>query len=365
MQKNIITRRKFLSNILKGTAITTLLSLSITNTGCPDQRIVNDYKQLEYNLNGEIKNFGVNFYYKRGDILDGAIIFSHGFGVGPKNHLDLINNFALNGYLVVAPEHNDYLLFRPEDGIFSFENLQRIIPDAERILESIRQIPEYSDISLQEVISLFSDILFSGAESENIEDISNDLFYNRRIELEKSIEAGINFLNSENAKIGLIGYSLGGNTVLELSSEKGYTYPKLFLSPVSGFSKASELKGPSRWITGNLDVFYQQTFNAYDKAPSPSSFINLKDVGHATFARDICLIGNPICPTLEIISNNTEPIDFNCVICDDYIEKLRVINSASLAFFNQRLKSEGFEGMFSGRFSDRVLEYYRKNIIEK
>ena len=168
-------------------------------------------------------------------------------------------------------------------------------------------------------------------------------------------------MNSENVKIGMIGYSLGGDTMFELANEKEYDYPKLFLSPISTILKASELKGPSRWITGDLDVFKQQTLNAYNEAPSPSSFINLKDVGHATFARDVCLIARPICPTIEFIyNNNSEPIDLNCIICDDYVEKLRVIISASLAFFDQHIKNSGNEGIFLGRFSDRVLEYHRK-----
>lgn len=190
------------------------------------------------------------------------IIFSHGFGGCGKQSSFLMQYLADNGYIVAAPDHADARWCRNENA----ENFER----TEKWPEQPFRYPEkWTD---QTDRDRHNDILFV------LEDLLKDRKYTNYIDQEK---------------IGLMGHSLGGYTVLGLAgawpSWKDERFKAIVaLSPfVQPYVMKQTLDGidvPVMYQGGTKDKditpVIKKSMGAYAITQAPKYFIELQNADH-------------------------------------------------------------------------------------
>src|SRR3989344_255728 len=160
-----MTRREFGKRSLKYIAVGAFIGATAS---CPIyEEVKTDDVRLSYNSDSEFRELPVRFFYPKHWSESLSLIgFSHGFSASPNVYDVLLREIALSGYLVVAPQHNDYINFLPSGGIVSV-NLPRFIDDAEEVLGEIHNVDGFVDYSYSETWDLF----FGGVINGSISDV--------------------------------------------------------------------------------------------------------------------------------------------------------------------------------------------------
>tara|TARA_Y100000310_G_scaffold211920_1_gene212706 strand:+ start:4563 stop:5597 length:1035 start_codon:yes stop_codon:yes gene_type:complete len=344
MEIGDIGRRDFLKTMAKSAGA--LGFLGGVNGCLSYSDLVEERYQLDYLVEGESKEMSVDVSYPRD--YEGSlpvVVFSHGIISSPSLYSGILKDIAMEGYFVVAPQHNDVVNFLSDGSLITLENLPGFLEDFDYVLDEVRNIEEYRDFNLVNILGLFWDELNSGDVVDGvIRDLASSLVEYRLPEFSKCVESiedlSSNVSNVDCGSVGLMGHSLGGFPMLEeLSKNNSAMKGGLFLSPASAFTSIENVAVPTRWMTGTRDWGYGMTLNSYEKSYNPSSFVSFSGAGHATFS-------NLGCSLEENVS------------CDEREVMRRGITDASISFFNCWLKDNGSgEEFLEGNGVD---EYYSK-----
>ncbi|PZQ45646.1 MAG: hypothetical protein DI551_06765 [Micavibrio aeruginosavorus] len=198
------------------------------------------------------------------------IIFSHGFGGCAKETGFLMSYLAESGYIVIAPDHGDA---RCDRGAGSVGLVQPLRAGAMDWPEKPFRNPEaWTD---KTEADRRDDVLFA------LSSMLDDRQYKNYVDTDK---------------IGLIGYSLGGYTVMGLTGAWPSWKDKRFkaalvLSPYAApFLKKNTIKNigvPVMYQGGTRDMdltpLMKRRGGVYDSTPSPKYFIEYEGAGHLSF----------------------------------------------------------------------------------
>ena len=383
------------------------MTLLLLNGGCPQPTIINETKTLQYFNHGRLMNINIGLWYpaEKPAAKSGLIIFSHGLGGSPKTYQTLIDCLVERGYIIVAPYHNDYLTtLNPLLPLrLNFRQLLTIFED---ILDNLRQINGYENISLNELLDQIVDQCVAGLiNNEAVVEVFSDAFAYRSQELGLAIDLAIAFDRDETSrlygiidenKIAVAGHSMGGDTILRkvIAGNPAYD-PRIkaavLMSPLSAWSKVADIAVPTRWITGTLDDprLYPAIYQAFALSPGPSSLIDFYDVGHLTFSDAACALHQLVAwlwPGLAIsdksftadaesLATDAEsfaagasspevgeklfrPIDFAAT--RNWQEKTEMINAASADFFGFWLNGASSENNWLMTYQDWIFYFAEK-----
>jgi len=325
-----------------------IVALGGLTAGCPlKDPLTREYYILGYSLGDKLNEFPVKIIYPSLNEEPLPIIaFSHGFGASPTLYSKTLDCIAREGYFVIAPEHNDYVNFLSHSRLINLENFGQIEDDTDLIVDALRGIQGYENITVLGSLNLLlNGILPHGTNNTQIIDIFNNFIGYRKDELYTALNFAKEFDNVNQNIIGLSGHSLGGVPVIEMLSEaenSGDDSIKagLLLSPANNLSLIKKLSQPTRWVTGDLDEFYPNTFRGYEDSVGPRSFVSFAKVDH----------GNFITP----FSRRDKPKESY----EEREEKIDGIDCSSTCFLNHWLKNNGREDEFLDNYGNIVLEYY-------
>jgi dienelactone hydrolase len=340
-----LTRREFMGAIGTG-----LLASACPRSNVPI--VVGEEHFIDYYLpEGGTQNLKINVWRPENLINDIPIFaFSPGFAASPNNYSDFLHGVASRGYLVVAPEHTDYINYRTDTGSVSFDNLPRAFSDMRDVLDEVGNIPGYESASFIEIVNLFVSQGINLLTESEFRDAFESMFGYRDQELRESYRFGRTLMKSKGVygnKVAVSGHSLGGSMPIEavVLDHHDEVDAGLFLSPIAPAYDFSKIKVPTRTLSGTLDSFYSSSRDIYDQIPNDKSFVSFDDVGHATFAQGACNSGISI-------GNEDE------IACSDYDWKARLILDASVSFLDHYLKGLGSEDAFlvNGNVSEYLKE---------
>ncbi|MEM3074707.1 MAG: hypothetical protein QW727_02075 [Candidatus Pacearchaeota archaeon] len=341
----MVTRRDFFR-------YSTLFPLIINSSCGEDHKVVINDLIINYESETGIQKYlSLNFFYPEFNKEPlPLIVFSHGFSGSPKFYKKLLTGIASRGYFIVAPQHNDYINFFTEERLISFDEISRVFNDVNEVINSIHEIEDLSNYSVEDIWNLFfQQILNGNISNEEVLFPFEKIFNYRTEEISVAITYAKEFSNSiikhgiVRDELGLMGHSLGGISLINYSHLDEDVKAINFISPAGGLTDASKSLTPTIWITGNIDSFYLPTKNSFQISPSPSSFISLIGVGHLSFVEPC-----------NIISSSYEET------CKNQDEKINAISLASVCFFDKWIKGIGSEDNFILRYYWLVGEYDKK-----
>jgi predicted dienelactone hydrolase len=181
-----------------------------------------------------------------------VVVFSHGIALCATQSRYLTQAASRAGYLVVAPQHADRDCISPGDE------------------------PGDSEGFAGKPALLWGDGDYA----------------NRRDDVRKALaamQADARFRDADYTRIGLVGHSLGGYTVLGLAGAwPSWTLPNVravvalspYVRPYARTSGVAKLKAPVLYEGGTRDVFTPFLPGAYDRSPSPKRYVEFAGASH-------------------------------------------------------------------------------------
>lgn len=359
------------------------------------------------------------------------IISSHGFSASSIDLGSAHNYLANKGYVVLAPDHEDVINFMSADMLKSYSNsreFQDVInqfgsvdnyvrtlvfsPYLElqeqekgiininldlianlfiREMNQLRTIPEYSDYTIRDGVKLVLKSVCADIEDVRVNDIFGEALYDSRV---KDISNLLDFSTGANVmgnnpqgrnmldekfngavkidanKIGGVGYSLGGGTMLELLGAgdicNGNTYydsrfstkPMVLIAPASALNHKenfSEIKNNILFFVGDKDFLTRGIVRRQpllDEGKGKEVII-YRDTGHMTFSDTVCETA------LEQILRFIPRIEAVWGNCDSH-EQLVPIRDEYLGMFFERefgLKTEKQTALIDEALQEPIVRY--------
>jgi len=208
-----------------------------------------------------LADLNVTVWSQRGEAKQPVIIFSHGFHGCATQSRFLMEAFAADGYLVLAPNHRDATCNGGKGGWLSTAEIP------------FREPKEWNDTTYQD-------------RADDIRRLLGAIGTDHRFRLVADL-----------SRLALAGHSLGGYTVLGLAGawpswKLAGVKAVLALSPYSQpfllHGNLSSLSAPVMYQGGTLDVgttpTLQKASGAYDQSPEPKYFVEFEKAGHFAWA---------------------------------------------------------------------------------
>lgn len=296
------------------------------------------------------------------------IISSHGFSASSIDLGSAHNYLANKGYVVLAPDHEDVINFMSADGLKSYsdsQEFQEVINQFGSVdnyvrtlvfspylelqeqekgiininldlianlfigeINKLREIPEYSNYTIRDSVKLILKSVCADVEDVRVNDLFGEALYDSRV---KDISNLLDFSIGDNRmgnnpqgrnaldekfkgavkvdvnKIGGVGYSLGGGTMLELLGAgdicNGKTYydsrfstkPMVLIAPASALNHKenfSEIKNNILFFGGDKDFLTKGIARRQpmlgDLVSGSKEVIIYENTGHLTFSDTAC-----------------------------------------------------------------------------
>ena len=243
---------------------------------------------------------------------------------GSREFQDVINQFGSVDNYVRTLVFSPYLeLQEQEKGIINI-NLDLIANLFIREMNQLRTIPEYSDYTIRDGVKLVLKSVCADIEDVRVNDIFGEALYDSRV---KDISNLLDFSTGANVmgnnpqgrnmldekfngavkidanKIGGVGYSLGGGTMLELLGAgdicNGNTYydsrfstkPMVLIAPASALNHKenfSEIKNNILFFGGDKDFLTRGIARRQPLLGGGKEVIVYGNTGHMTFSDTVC-----------------------------------------------------------------------------
>ena len=290
------------------------------------------------------------------------IVSSHGFGASTIDLGTANNSLANKGYVILAPDHEDvsrlmslnllksysgsqefqevvgqfgsidnyvrtlvfppYLNLKAEEKIITEINFDVLTNLLFNTFNQIRTIPEYRDYQTMDMIDLINSNFVADVDDVRVSDIFGEAFHDSRI---KDFSNLIDYSTEDNrmgnnpnhrnvldeefkgavkidaSKIGGIGYSLGGGTMLEIlgagdpCNGKIYHDPRIgpiaILGPPCGMNHKEnfpEIKNSVLFLDGDSDHFIKGIARRQPLLGGIGEVVIYENTGHITFSDTSC-----------------------------------------------------------------------------
>jgi len=252
------------------------------------------------------------------------VVFSHGFGGCGVQSLFFTEELAREGYVVVAPDHDDAVCSIKDSGI----SLPDFGPG------NLGNPREWDDSYYRE---RRDDVILIIDHMLTLNEVTDSFFY------------GV----IDESKIGVSGHSLGGYTAMGIvggwnSWKDNRIDVVLLFSPyVQPFlenSNISNIRVPFMYQGGTLDLgitpWIKKDGGAYDQSNPPKFFLELQGAGHMAWT-------NFICKSYPTLSS-----------CVELNPTVHAINYYGIAFLNKYLKNDQGVEELTGKTSGlKTYEY--------
>jgi len=187
-----------------------------------------------------------------------VVVFSHGISLCATQSRYLTQAAARAGYLVVAPQH------------------------ADRNCVTAGEEPGDSDGFAGKPALLWTD----GDYRDRRDDVRNVL---------AAMKTDERYRDADFTRIGLVGHSLGGYTVLGLAGAwPSWTLDDVravvalspYVRPYTRTGGVAKLKAPVLYEGGTRDVFTPSLPGAYQRSPAPKAYVEFASTSHYTWTDD-------------------------------------------------------------------------------